>query len=65
MLRGFGTPGSALYPPLHRLVLLEDGKDGEKRKRVYRAVYGRDISVKWTFSLDAAGKVLYLDYEWE
>ncbi|WP_224365617.1 serine hydrolase domain-containing protein [Hyalangium versicolor] len=65
VLRGFGTPGSALYPPVHRVVLLEDRKDGEPRKRVLRVVYGKDISVKWTFSLDSAGKVLDLDYEWE
>lgn len=65
VLRGFGTPGSALYPPIRRVVLLEDRKDSEPRKRILRVVYGQDISVKWTFSLDATGKVLDLDYEWE
>jgi CubicO group peptidase (beta-lactamase class C family) len=65
VLRSFGTPGSALYPPVHRVVLLEDRKDSEPRKRILRVVYGKDISVKWTFSLDAAGKVLDLDYDWE
>jgi len=65
VLRGFGTPGSALYPPVRRVVLLEDRKDSEPRKRILRVLYGKDISVRWTFSLDAAGKVLDLDYEWE
>jgi CubicO group peptidase (beta-lactamase class C family) len=65
VLRGFGTPGSALYPPVRRVVLLEDRKDSEPRKRILRVLYGKDISVKWTFSLDAAGKVLDLDYDWE
>lgn len=65
VLRTFGTPGSALYPPLQRMTLLEDRREGESRKRIYRAVYGKDVSVKWTFGLDAAGKVLELDYEWE
>ena len=65
MLRGFGTPDNALYPPLRRVVLLEDRKDSEPRKRVLRAVYGQDLSVKWTFSLDAAGKVLDVDSAWE
>jgi CubicO group peptidase (beta-lactamase class C family) len=64
-VRSFGTPGSALYPPIRRVVLLEDRKDSEPRKRIYRVVYGKDISVRWTFTLDAAGKVLDLDYEWE
>jgi hypothetical protein len=65
VLRTFGTPESAYYPPLGRMTLLEDKKDGEVRKRIYRAVYGKDISQKWTFSLDADGKILDLDYEWE
>jgi len=64
-LRSFGTPGSALYPPIRRVVLLEDRKDSEPRKRILRVVYGKDLSVKWTFSLDAAGKVLDLDSDWE
>jgi CubicO group peptidase (beta-lactamase class C family) len=64
-LRRFGTPGSALYPPIRRVILLEDRKGSEPRKRILRVVYGQDISVKWTFSLDAGGKVLDLDYEWE
>jgi CubicO group peptidase (beta-lactamase class C family) len=65
MLRRFGTPGSALYPPIRRVVLLEDRKDSEPRKRILRVVYGEDISVRWTFSLDAAGKVLDLNFDWE
>ncbi|MBN1205691.1 MAG: hypothetical protein JXB05_12300, partial [Myxococcaceae bacterium] len=65
VLRRFGTPGSALYPPVHRVILLEDRKDSEPRKRILRVVYGKDISVKWTFSLDAAGKILDLNYDWE
>jgi CubicO group peptidase (beta-lactamase class C family) len=65
VLRGFGTPDNALYPPLRRVVLLEDRKDSEPRKRVLRVVYGQDLSVKWTFSLDAAGKVLDVDSAWE
>jgi len=65
VLRGLGTPGSALYPPIRRVVLLEDHKDSEPRKRILRVVYGKDISMKWTFSLDAAGKVLDLDPQWE
>jgi CubicO group peptidase (beta-lactamase class C family) len=65
ILRTFGTPESALYPPLRRMILLEDRKDGEPRKRIYRAVYGKDMSLKWTFSLDSGGKVLYVDYAWE
>jgi hypothetical protein len=65
VLRSFGTPDSALYPPLRRVVLLEDRKDSEPRKRILRAVYGKDLSVKWTFSLDAAGKIIDLDYDWE
>jgi len=65
MLRRFSTPGSALYPPVRRVVLLEDRKASAPRKRVLRVVYGEDISVKWTFSLDAAGKVLDLEDDWE
>ena len=65
VLRTFGTPGNALQPRLRRLVLLEDRKDGAPRERVYRAIYGKDTSLKWTFSLDPAGKILELDYEWE
>jgi len=65
VLRSFGTPGSVLYPPIRRVVLLEDRKDSEPRKRILRVVYGQDLSVKWTFSLDAAGKVLDLDSAWE
>lgn len=65
ILRTFGTPGSALLPPLSRLTLLEDRRDGEQRKRSYRAVYGRDSSLRWIFTLDAAGKVSWVDYEWE
>jgi CubicO group peptidase (beta-lactamase class C family) len=64
-LRGLGTPGSALYPPIRRVVLLEDRKDSEPRKRILRVVYGQDLSMKWTFSLDAAGKILDLDFDWE
>jgi CubicO group peptidase (beta-lactamase class C family) len=64
-LRRFATPGSALYPPVSRMTLLEDRKDGEPRKRIHRVVYGKDVSVRWTFSLDAAGKVLDLDFDWE
>jgi CubicO group peptidase (beta-lactamase class C family) len=65
VVRTFGAPESALYPPLRRMILLQDRNDGELRRRVYRAVYGKDISLQWTFSLDAAGKVLDLDYAWE
>ncbi|WP_375769229.1 beta-lactamase family protein [Archangium gephyra] len=65
MLRSFGTPDNALQPPLRRMTLLEDRRDGESRKRVYRAVYGEDVSLKWTFRLDAAGKILDLEYDWE
>ncbi|PTL80112.1 serine hydrolase [Vitiosangium sp. GDMCC 1.1324] len=65
ILQGFGTPGNALLPPLHRVTLLEERKDGDSRKRVYRAVYGTDVSLKWTFRLDSAGKILDLQYEWE
>ncbi|QRN95539.1 beta-lactamase family protein [Archangium violaceum] len=65
ILRGFGTPENALLPPLHRMSLLEDRRDGEQRKRIYRAVYGKDVSLKWTFSLDTAGKILDLAYDWE
>ncbi|WPB77310.1 serine hydrolase domain-containing protein [Archangium violaceum] len=65
ILQGFGTPGNALLPPLRRMTLLEDQKDGDKRKRVYRVVYGEDASLKWTFHLDPAGKILELEYDWE
>ncbi len=65
VLRRFGTPGSALYPPIRKVVLLEDRKDGEARKRHLRVVYGEDLSVKWTFTLDAAGKILDLNFDWE
>jgi CubicO group peptidase (beta-lactamase class C family) len=65
VLRTFGTPGNALSPPIRRVVLLEDRKDSEPRKRFLRVIHGQDISVRWTFSLDAAGKILNLDYDWE
>jgi CubicO group peptidase (beta-lactamase class C family) len=65
LLQGFGTPGNALMPPLRRLTLLEDQKDGDVRKRAYRAVYGEDVTLKWTFRLDAEGKILDLEYAWE
>jgi CubicO group peptidase (beta-lactamase class C family) len=65
VLRTFGTPESALYPPLQRMTLLEERRDGETRERTYRAVYGQDVSMKWRFTLDAEGRVLELDYEWE
>jgi hypothetical protein len=65
LLQGFGTPGNALMPPLRRLTLLEDQKDGDARKRTYRAVYGEDVTLKWTFRLDAAGKILDLEFDWE
>jgi CubicO group peptidase (beta-lactamase class C family) len=65
VLRTFGTPESALNPPLRRMILLEDRQDGEPRKRTYRAVYGKDVSLKWTFSLDNVGKILDLEYDWE
>jgi CubicO group peptidase (beta-lactamase class C family) len=65
ILQGFGTPGNALLPPLRRMTLLEDQKDADTRKRVYRAVYGEDVTLKWTFRLDAAGKILELEYDWE
>jgi CubicO group peptidase (beta-lactamase class C family) len=64
-LRRFGTPGSALLPPVRRVVLLEDRKDSKPRQRVLRVLYGEDIAVKWTFSLDAEGKVLDLEDDWE
>jgi hypothetical protein len=64
VLRTFGTPGSALHPPLRQMVLIEERQDGESRKRIYRAVYGKDVSLKWTFSLDTAGKILDLEYDW-
>jgi CubicO group peptidase (beta-lactamase class C family) len=64
-LRSFGTPGSALFPPLRRMTLLEDRKEGEGRKRVYRVVYGQDTAVRWSFSLDADGKVLMPSFDWE
>ncbi|HZI05422.1 MAG TPA: serine hydrolase domain-containing protein [Archangium sp.] len=65
MLRSFGTPDNALLPPLGRMTLLEDRQEGDARKRLYRAVYGKDVSLKWTFKLDSAGKVLELEYDWE
>jgi CubicO group peptidase (beta-lactamase class C family) len=65
ILRGFGTPENALLPPLRRMTLLEDRREGEQRKRIYRVVYGKDASLKWTFSLDTAGKILDLSYDWE
>ncbi|HEX5748506.1 MAG TPA: serine hydrolase domain-containing protein [Archangium sp.] len=65
VLQGFGTPGNALMPPLRRLTLLEDQKDGDSRKRVYRAVYGEDVTMKWTFRLDSAGKIADIAYDWE
>ncbi|HEX8699572.1 MAG TPA: serine hydrolase domain-containing protein [Myxococcaceae bacterium] len=65
VLRSFGTPGSALYPPIRRVVLLEDRKDGEQRRRTLRVVYGEDLSMKWTFTLDAAGKILDVNPDWE
>lgn len=65
VLLAIGTPGSALLPPLHRMTLLEDRREGEPRKRIYRAVYGKDVSLKWSFDLDTAGKILDVQYEWE
>jgi CubicO group peptidase (beta-lactamase class C family) len=65
MLRGFGTPDNALLPPLRRMTLLEDQRDGAARTRVYRAVYGEDVSLTWTFRLDSAGKILDFEYDWE
>lgn len=65
ILRTFGTPGSALLPPLRRMTLLEEEKSGEGRRRSYRAVYGEEVSLKWTFHLDAQGKILDLNYDWE
>lgn len=65
VLRTFGTPGSALLPPLRRMILLQERKDNEARKRVYRAVYDNDVSLKWTFTLDTEGKILDLNYDWE
>jgi CubicO group peptidase (beta-lactamase class C family) len=65
ILRSLGTPGSALFPPLRRMTLVEDGMDGETRKRGYRVVYGQDTAVKWTFRLDAEGRVLDVQYDWE
>ena len=65
ILRSFGTPESALQPPLRRMILLEDQREGEPRKRIYRAVYGQDVSQTWTFSLDTEGRILELEYEWE
>ncbi|MDI1442745.1 serine hydrolase domain-containing protein [Polyangium sp. 6x1] len=64
-VRSFGTPGNALQPPLRKLVLLEDRKAGEPGKRVYRAIYGEDTSLRWVFDLDAAGKILDFNYAWE
>ena len=37
-------------PPMTRLVLLSDSPD--HRRRVYRAVYGKDQSLRWTVSFD-------------
>ncbi len=65
VLRTLGTPESALYPSLQRMTLLEEHREGEGRKRTYRAVYGQDVSMKWSFTLDAAGRVLELDFAWE
>ncbi len=65
VLRTFGTSESALFPPFRRIILLEDRKDGEPRKRIYRVVYGKDISMKWTFSLDTANKILNVEYDWD
>ena len=47
------------------MVLLEDRREGEPRKRVYRVVYGKDVSLKWNFALDTEGKILDVQYEWE
>jgi len=65
VLRTFGTPESALFPPRRQMTLIEDRREGEARKRIYRAVYGKDVTLKWTFTLDSAGKILELDYEWD
>lgn len=64
-LRRLGSPGNALLPPVSRMTLLEDRKNSEPRKRIHRVVYGKDVSMRWTFSLDATGKVLDLDFDWE
>lgn len=65
MLQSFGTPDNALLPPLRRMTLREAQRDGAPRKRVYRAVYGQDVTLEWTFLLDPAGKILEFEYDWE
>jgi len=42
-----------------------DWASAEPRKRIYRAVYGDDFTLRWTFALDAEGKILEVDYDWE
>jgi CubicO group peptidase (beta-lactamase class C family) len=42
-------------PRMNRLVLLEDSAD--HLTRTYRAVYGKDLTRRWTVSLDASGLI--------
>jgi len=64
-LRSLGPVQTAVYPPLSRVVLLEERKEGDARLRVYRAIYGKDTSLKWTFTLDEDGKILDMESESE
>ncbi|MGN6108305.1 MAG: serine hydrolase domain-containing protein [Kofleriaceae bacterium] len=59
-LRAWGPVMTGTWPALDRWTLVEDGKRGGRRVRVYRAHHGAH-PVRWTFTLDDAGLVSDLD----
>ncbi|RKG70394.1 serine hydrolase domain-containing protein [Corallococcus terminator] len=47
------------FPPLGRLVLLSASTD--HKKRTYRAVYGKDLTQRWTVTFDPTGLISEVD----
>jgi hypothetical protein len=64
-LQQWGVLFGHAFPALRKMVLLSDTKTKDSRKRVYRVIYGKDISLQWVFSLDATGKILDVLYDLE
>jgi len=64
-LQQWGVLFGHAFPALRKMVLLSDTRTKDSRKRVYRVIYGKDISLQWVFSLDATGKILDVLYDLE
>jgi CubicO group peptidase (beta-lactamase class C family) len=59
-LNEWGPLITAAWPDLDRWSLIEESQHGSEQIRRYLARHGA-VSVRWTFTLDSAGKILAID----